>query len=454
VKRTDSLMFAVILLVMPCLQGYALGGYWGMDSCLTLGCHSNKRSFAGTMHIKMVQGPPTDTETPVLQTIIDGRPASIFDPRTDGYDTYIAPWADYFNEDNVAYTIGSAWRQQFMTQVIPETIDGRTYSGFTNLTGNNYAVMGAMWNVQERRWEDFNGPTGQNDWFSDQRLTGKECAGCHTTGFNPEDGTWAEIDSGRMTKGVNCESCHGPGGRMVNPLTELDFRHRFELCGACHSRGRSVAADGGAGPYPFAYNETLGRVYELGDELDDFFIQSTSPDDFWPNGNSRKNHQQYNDSLLSRHTDAEVGCILCHTTHEVGYSHHTRRPGNRLCTHCHKDLEDTTAYRRHSAHNPDVARCIDCHMPYTARSANEFDIRSHTFKIIPPAETIAQGGDPEGFSGPLDPEHIPNSCNSSCHNGLGPGPLKTNSFAGFGLRYIRTLTDLGILSGNWLKEDR
>jgi len=90
---------------------------------------------------------------------------------------------------------------------------------------------------------------------------------------------------------------------------------------------------------------------------------------------------------------------------------------------------------------------------------------------IPPAETIAQGGDPEGFSGPLDPEHIPNSCNSSCHNGLGPGPLKTNSFAGFGLRYIRTLngsalqgdinldgivdmTDLGILSGNWLKEDR
>jgi len=148
--------------------------------------------------------------------------------------------------------------------------------------------------------------------------------------------------------------------------------------------------------------------------------------------------------LLSSHVDHNVGCMDCHEPHARHYEGQAKKPGNELCVRCHDDYADAVAYRRHSAHDPAVAECKDCHMPYTAKSINAFDIRSHTFKPITPAVTMAQGGDPEGFSGPLDTAHIPNSCNSSCHNGVGPGPEKPNALAQLGYPYIQTLNGTAI----------
>ena len=468
-KGNSFMLTAVVLLMLGSGAFVQAATYRGMDNCL--GCHTGRQyeRYLDTLHPYKVQGPPTETETPVLSTTIDEEKVSIFDPRTTGYDTYIAPWADYFNEDNVAYTIGGAgWKQHFMTQVIPQTVDGQTYSGKTHLAGNDYVVMGMMWNIQKQQWQDYHGPLGPNNWYTEDRLTRKKCGGCHTTGFKPNTGTWADQNSDRMAKGVSCESCHGPDYRETNP-EYLTFKQRFELCGSCHGRGSSVADDGSPGPYGYPYSEALGRGFEPGDDLADFYIQSTSSSNFWPNGNSKKHHQQYNDSLLSKHTEAEVGCDDCHTSHNAGYAHQTKLPGNLLCVHCHSELADETAYRRHSAHSSGATKCIDCHMPYTAKSMNAFDIRSHTCNSIPPAETIAQGGDPAGFSGPLDTAHIPNSCNSKCHNGQGSGFEKTNSVAQIGYEYIRALNgsairgdlnhddivnlfDLGLFADDWGKE--
>ncbi|MFQ6034299.1 MAG: cytochrome c3 family protein [Sedimentisphaerales bacterium] len=463
------LFSCVLLFVAAAVEGAV---YTGADSCLT--CHGDKATFMDTMHPKKIQGPPTATETPVLRTIIDGQEVSIFDPRTSGYETYVAPWADYFNEGNVEYTIGSKWKQRFMSKVIPAEVSGTDYTGQVILPDNDYVVMGIQWNVREQKWQAYHGPTAQNNWYTEGRLTRKKCGGCHTTGFNPNDGTWADKNRAGMQKGVTCESCHrNEAQSMLHPQKDLNFIQQFELCGSCHGRGSSVAADGvSPGPYGFPYSEVLGRGYQPGDNLADFYIQSTKASGFWPNGpggsngNSKKHHQQYNDALLSEHFEAGVGCIDCHSAHTSDYPGQTRLPGNELCISCHTDYAEANAYRLHSAHDADVAGCVDCHMPYTAKSINYFDIRSHTFAIIPPSETIAQGGDPNGFSGPLDTAHIPNSCNSSCHNGQGVGPLKTNAIAQLGLNYIRTLNgtalvgdlnndgivdlkDLEILIANW-----
>jgi predicted CXXCH cytochrome family protein len=453
----------------------------GAEFCLS--CHEDKASYMNTMHPKKVQGPPSDQATPVLTTMIDGEEVSIFDSRTEGYETYIAPWIDYFNEDNVEYTIGSKWKQRFMTKVVPETVDGINYTGIAHLPDNDYVVMGIMWNPHEERWQNYHGPTKENNWYTEGRLTRKKCGGCHTTGFNPDDGTWADKNSPNMQKGVTCESCHGPTvmdnhpQNIVHPENDLNFIQQFELCGSCHGRGSSVAADGvSPGQYGFPYSEAFGRGYWPGDNLSYFYIQTTSSSRFWPNGpggtngNSKSHHQQYNDSLLSeQHLEAEVGCIDCHSSHSADHHGQIRMPANELCISCHDEYADPDAYRRHSVHDADAARCIDCHMPYTAKSINAFDIRSHTFAIIPPSETISQGGDPDGFSGPFDTSHIPNSCNSSCHNGQGLGPLKTNAIAQLGLNYIRSLNgtllvgdlnddgivdfrDLAVFTANWLKE--
>ncbi len=62
---------------------------------------------------------------------------------------------------------------------------------------------------------------------------------------------------------------------------------------------------------------------------------------------------------------------------------------------------------RHSYHFSSEATCIDCHMPYTAKSINAYDIRSHTFRVIPPDNTTLY--------------EMPNSCTTGCHNGVDPG---------------------------------
>lgn len=419
--------------------GVLADSYKGVGFCLS--CHSDKAMYMDTMHPKKVQGPPSLDATPVLTTLVDGKEVSIFDPRTKGYDTYVGPWSKYFNQENVAYTIGSHWKQQFMTRIVPAEVEDVEYKGSTTLPEGDYAVMGIQWNVSKQRWEDFRGPAGKkHQWHKSSRLTRKKCTGCHTTGFEPEDGTWIDKDSSFMQKGVSCESCHRSmmgDKKIIHPAKDLDFIEQFELCGSCHGRGASVGANGQKGSYGFPYSERLNRCYQPGDRLADFFTQTTSSKNLWPNGYTKKNHQQYSDALLGKHFEAEVGCINCHETHSDKNSHQTKLEGDKLCVSCHEEISSESALKQHSNHTPDEAGCIDCHMPYIAKRVNSFDTRSHTFEIIPPSETIAGGGDPNGFSGSLDTKHIPNSCNSSCHNGHGTGLSKTNTQAQIDLELIR-----------------
>jgi hypothetical protein len=56
--------------------------------------------------------------------------------------------------------------------------------------------------------------------------------------------------------------------------------------------------------------------------------------------------------------------------------------------------------------------CIDCHMPFTAKSAVAYDVRSHAFDIISPQVSL------DNFL--ADPGIVmPNSCmNGACHSEL------------------------------------
>ena len=157
-KTVQSILYCCILLVVVSTVQGAGVSYRGADYCLNSACHSHddKITYMDTLHPKKVQGPPTETETPVLTTMIDGNEVSIFDPCTEGYGTYLAPWADYFNEPNVVYTIGGYWKQRFMTQKVPADVNGAPdYNTPTQLTGNDYAVMGIQWNVREQKWQDY-----------------------------------------------------------------------------------------------------------------------------------------------------------------------------------------------------------------------------------------------------------------------------------------------------------
>jgi predicted CXXCH cytochrome family protein len=79
-------------------------------------------------------------------------------------------------------------------------------------------------------WEDtlhahaFSSPIFQRDWTELGSQTA--CLACHTTGFNPVDGTYIQ-------EGVSCESCHGPmvAGHPEYPMT---VKADATLCATCH----------------------------------------------------------------------------------------------------------------------------------------------------------------------------------------------------------------------------
>jgi len=293
--------------------------------------------------------------------------------------------------------------------------------------GNSVYILPNQWNVVTEAWVPFsltdwadatgalhNGPLGSvGPSFS--ASFDRRCVGCHTTGatvsFAEETGEWI---SNWTEDNVQCEACHGPGqnhasspsaSNIVNPANLTDKDRKLEVCGRCHSRGSSTTKLGDKSMgYPWRDN----RIFNPGDILADYYTQTTDKKEFWNEGadttssHALGHHEQYNDFLQSKHYVAGIQCWNCHNPHapDVDFD-------NSKCTPCHATV--ASDYATHTNHADANMKCIDCHMPYTVKSAIKYDVRSHVFDIISPETslTMLKGG---------ATDVIPNSCmNGSCH---------------------------------------
>jgi predicted CXXCH cytochrome family protein len=383
----------VLLLAAAPLWGQALvrpipGEYRGLKQCTA--CH--ELSHFPNHHEETMR-----RADGILKTTVNGETVSVFDPRTPGYDTYVAPYKNFFSEANVVYTIGGhGWMQRFLTQVVPAPDDPTRAS---ILPDNDMVVMGIQWNQRKGRWEDFHGPSGDGTWASNSFNT--KCGSCHATGFAPKDtqrlARWVDI-------GITCESCHGPSSEL-NPL-KTDSKQHNEVCGQCHTRGVS-RTDG----YEFPWNDKLGGGFQPRRQLDQYIEQVTfDAEHFWSDGESRDHHQQWPDYQRSRHSAAGIRCTECHHPHKNEFPGQLRDTSTGVCLSCHSDKLLNSADRyEHSRHTDRQATCIDCHMPRTARAVDAGDIRSHTFFLIEPQKTREFG--------------IPSGC-VDCHTN-GPGSPKS-----------------------------
>lgn len=339
------------------LPGLGAGaeGYGGSLRCA--GCHEeNFFTWQDTLHAQIVQDAVANPD------------AVIGDFRFD------YPERPFALED-VSYTIGSRWKQVYMTRTVSDT----------------FQILPAQWDVRAEAWAPYHSEDGENlDWAA-------ACSGCHVTGLEIETGTFKEF-------GVGCESCHGPGAahaadpENVKPYVTVDA----QVCGACHSRGTD--ADG-LHPFP--------TTYDPGDTLADHFTFTTDEASVWPDGSARQNHQQYMDWQLgsSMALAPDMSCSTCHAVHGGGAD-----PGqlkdttNELCLSCHGDQ---AAIVRHTPfHEVALTKrdflCTDCHMPLMATSSDHFDIHNHSLLQPNPQGSIDHGG--------LDA--MPNACNN-CHNRTG-----------------------------------
>jgi hypothetical protein len=152
-----------------------------------------------------------------------------------------------------------------------------------------------------------------------------DCAGCHTTGYNPITsndlpgivGTWAQ-------EGVRCEECHGPGSlHAANPTTvAMQVRRDARDCMGCHKQD-GVPAEAIAGG----------------------FIN---------------HHDAYGDLKPGKH--AVLDCVDCHDPHSgVVQLRKTDQPTTRItCAECHYQEVGKHKVARHAELN---LTCLDCHMP-------------------------------------------------------------------------------------------
>jgi len=75
-----------------------------------------------------------------------------------------------------------------------------------------------------RHAQAFSSPIFQRDWTEASQQS--SCLECHTTGFNPANGTYSE-------EGVTCESCHGPF-QPNHPAQDMPVTPNADLCANCH----------------------------------------------------------------------------------------------------------------------------------------------------------------------------------------------------------------------------
>lgn len=272
--------------------------------------------------------------------------------------------------------------------------------------------------------------------------------------FRQDDPAYFDYDHDGIADIVNvgCEACHGPGSqhilgagdpqRIVNP-EKLATAQANEVCGQCHLRVKSVPN----GTHDWPYDDENGVSFVPGPEsaLASFFVDASGR---WPDGiHSRQHHQQYFDFLDSPKPGFRfhpVKCVECHDSHGHTTNEHlirdvlieddiavpTRVDNGSLCLTCyasHGPFADVTvemvadfeanrsgigeivSAHTHHPFAPEramgLSRCTECHNPKVAKSAVNYDIRSHTFGAISPEKTLAfqaEGG-------------MPNSCDVSCH---------------------------------------
>lgn len=323
--------------------------YVGSDECMT--CHNDKYTDW------------IDSGHPYKFSIVEGGtpptyPALVTNFEDEWMDSLGATWND------IAGVIGGfGWKARFV-----------------DLTGNLVGTANSSVNPGggHNQFNFFAGdhyPMG-NYHPSDVKIYNYDCFRCHTTGAveGTDGSTWLTgVDSlGTFSEGgVGCEGCHGPGSDHISAPSTANIDRVYEydinygnglggelpdpngddviyLCGTCHNRN---------------FNATIEA-----------------------SGGYIKHHEPWEEFITTEHYENGMTCTTCHNPHK-----RTIWDGDAItmnCEICHTD-EATTI--NHTGN----ATCVDCHMPFAAKSAvargesgYKADIHSHLFDITVNTESM------------------------------------------------------------------
>ncbi|MCW4026283.1 MAG: tetratricopeptide repeat protein, partial [Candidatus Bathyarchaeota archaeon] len=281
------------------------------------------------------------------------------------------------------------------------------YYFLTPMERGRLQVLPLAYDVREEQWFDttssmvrhFEDRVDQPLHWTERPLTfNTSCYGCHVSqlskNYDPEtdsyDTTWLE-------PGINCETCHGPGGEHVKVCEEapdgeppddlkiiltssFSSEQSNAMCAPCHAKMNPITA-----------SFVPGKKY-----FDHFNLHTIENADFYPDGRDLGENYTFTQWRLSPCVSiGELDCLHCHTS--SGRNRFAGERANEACLPCHEELvSNPYEHSHHSGEEP--SQCIACHMPKTTFAR----MVRHDHSLLPPvpAATLRFGS--------------PNACNI-CH---------------------------------------
>lgn len=179
----------------------------------------------------------------------------------------------------------------------------------------------------------------------------RECFGCHAS--HGQNGR--QWDLQRMTAGVTCENCHGPGAahtaavragnpkgaRIANP-GQLTTEEISEFCGQCHRTWAQVVSLKIRG-----VNNVRFQPYRLA------------------------NSKCYDAA------DARISCVACHNPHAAVET--KAEAYDARCAACHRAGEQKRCPQARSG-------CVSCHMPKVELPGTHFRFADHQIRRAKPGD--------------------------------------------------------------------
>ncbi len=264
----------------------------------------------------------------------------------------------------------------FPPSEIAYVLGSRNVQRFVSRRGDDFVVRTPIWLIRAKAWDL--SYWREMDWL-------KACAGCHTTGFDPAHGRFAE-------ESVSCEACHGPGrahadsgnpGAIFNPAKAPAAR-RAMICEACHTTGHDASGE---------FRFPVG--YRPGADLGLYFFGLTpkpGQDDasFAGDGSAADRHRQYLFWRTRMLLAQGETCDLCKNFRLALREGATAKGPHAMtteefCLSCHNGTV-TRPPRGHEQAATSGRRCLSCHPPERGPSG---EISIHDHRYIP-AEAVAR----------------------------------------------------------------